>query len=152
MRLADWHVFQVLTKRAERLEEISPELNWAPNIWAGVSVENADHTWRIDHLRRTGAATKFISVEPLIGPIPNLHKQLTGIDWVIVGGESGRGARPMDIAWVRDIRDQCNASNVQFFFKQWGGVNKKATGRLLDGRTWDQMPNEKESVSSVSVR
>lgn len=152
MRLADWHVFQVLTKRAERLEEVSSELDWAPNVWAGVSVENADYAWRIDHLRRTGAATKFLSVEPLIGPIPNLHKHLKGIDWVIVGGESGRGARPMEINWVRDIRDQCNASNVQFFFKQWGGTNKKVAGRTLDGRTWDQMPDQKESVNPVPVR
>ncbi len=138
MNDAPWHQYQVLTKRADRLAELSAGLPWAPHIWQGVSVENADYTWRIDRLRETGAHIKFLSIEPLLGPIPNLD--LSGIDWVIVGGESGPGARPMDPAWVRDIRDQCIEAHVAFFFKQWGGVNKKRTGRELDGRFWNQMP------------
>ncbi|MCL5882972.1 MAG: phage Gp37/Gp68 family protein [Actinobacteria bacterium] len=135
---ADWHVFQVLTKRSERLLELSGHLPWPDNIWMGVSVENADYAYRIDHLRATAAATKFLSLEPLLGPIPGLN--LEGIDWVIVGGESGPGARPMDPSWVTDIRDQCAKAGVPFFFKQWGGVRKKKAGRLLEGRTWDDMP------------
>jgi protein gp37 len=138
MNAAHWHQYQVLTKRADRLLELSPVLSWAPHIWQGVSVENADVAWRIDRLRRTGAHIKFLSLEPLIGPLNDLD--LAGIDWVIVGGESGPGARPMDAAWVRDIRDQCRESGVAFFFKQWGGVNKKRAGRLLDGRYWNEMP------------
>lgn len=138
MASADWHRFQVLTKRAERLLEIERELLWPENVWMGVSVENADYQDRIDYLRATGAHIKFLSVEPLLGPIPDMN--LAGIDWVIVGGESGPGARPMDPRWVIDIRDQCTAAGVPFFFKQWGGVWKKKTGRLLEGRTWDEMP------------
>ena len=138
MNAADWHTYQILTKRAERLEALSPELPWASHIWMGVSVENADFVSRIDHLRRSHAHIKFLSLEPLLGPLPNLD--LTGIDWVIVGGESGPKARPMDPAWVVDIRDRCRASGVAFFFKQWGGTNKKKAGRILDGRTWDDMP------------
>jgi protein gp37 len=135
---ADWHHYQVLTKRAERVEELSPALPWQENIWMGVSVENEDYVFRIDHLRRTGARVKFLSLEPLLGPLLDLD--LTGIDWVIVGGESGPGARAMRESWVIDIRDQCLAARVPFFFKQWGGVNKKKTGRALHGRIWDQMP------------
>jgi len=138
MHRADWHQYQVLTKRAERLEELSDYLPWAPQIWIGVSVENGDYVERIDHLRKTGAHVKFLSLEPLLGPLWKLN--LRGIDWVIVGGESGPGARPMDPAWVADIRDQCVRAGVAFFFKQWGGVNKKQTGRRLEGRTWDEMP------------
>lgn len=138
MNTADWHQYQVLTKRAERLAEVSPQLPWSPQIWQGVSVENADYTWRIDHLRETGAFVKFLSLEPLLGALPDLD--LTDIDWVIVGGESGPGARDIDGDWVRDIRDQCVEAEVPFFFKQWGGVNKKRTGRELDGRFWNQMP------------
>ncbi len=138
MRLADWHQYQILTKRAERLEQLNRYLPWAPQIWMGVSVENADYVERIDHLRRTGAHIKFLSLEPLLGPLPSLNLQ--GIDWAIVGGESGPGARPIDPAWVTDIRDQCVRAGVGFFFKQWGGVNKKRTGRTLEGRTWDEMP------------
>ncbi|MBV9507387.1 MAG: phage Gp37/Gp68 family protein [Acidobacteriia bacterium] len=138
MRQADWHQYQVLTKRADRLEELSHRLPWAPHIWMGVSVENADYVTRIDHLRRTAARVKFLSVEPLLGPLPDLD--LHGIDWVIVGGESGPGARPMQPGWVATIRDQCLRAGVAFFFKQWGGVNKKRTGRELDGRTWDELP------------
>ncbi len=138
MRVADWHQYQVLTKRADRLAELSHHLAWARQIWMGVSVENADYRERIDHLRQTGAHVKFLSIEPLLGPLPKLS--LRGIDWVIVGGESGPGARPMDPAWVADIRDQCLRSGLAFFFKQWGGVNKKRTGRQLDGRTWNELP------------
>jgi protein gp37 len=138
MTSAHWHQYQVLTKRADRLEEIAPDLPWAPHIWMGVSVESKDYVDRIDHLRRTAAGVKFLSLEPLLGPLPSLD--LRGIDWVIVGGESGHGARPMRQTWVVDIREQCQAAAVPFFFKQWGGVNKKKAGRLLDGKTWDDMP------------
>ena len=132
------HQYQVLTKRSHRLLQLNSELPWPQNVWMGVTVENADYISRIDHLRQTDAAIKFISFEPLLGPIPNID--LEGIDWVIVGGESGPGARPMLPDWAADIRDQCLAADVPFFFKQWGGVNKKKTGRILDGQTWDQMP------------
>lgn len=138
MRQAAWHDFQILTKRSERLVELSTELSWPDNVWMGVSVENADYAHRIHHLRSTGASVKFVSAEPLLGPLTNLN--LAGIHWVIVGGESGPMARPMDKAWVTDIRDQCQQAGVPFFFKQWGGVRKKKAGRLLDGRTWDEVP------------
>jgi len=138
MGRAGWHQYQILTKRSERLLEFNHQLPWKPHVWMGVSVENSDYVHRIDHLRQTDAHVKFLSVEPLLGPLPNL--KLHGIDWVIVGGESGPGARPMRPEWVADIRDQCQHAGVVFFFKQWGGVNKKKTGRLLEGRTWDQMP------------
>ncbi len=135
---APQHTFQILTKRADRLEELSGSLEWPGNVWIGVSVENADYTFRIDHLRRTGAAIKFLSLEPLLGPLEDLN--LTKIDWVIAGGESGPAARPMEANWVRSIRDQCENSDVAFHFKQWGGINKKKAGRTLDNRTWDQFP------------
>ena len=139
MRRAHWHRFQVLTKRAERLQELSHHIEWPDNVWMGVSVENAEHAFRIDCLRATSAAIKFLSLEPLLGPLPEL--QLNGMDWVIVGGESGPGARHMDKDWVRDIRDQCQRREVPFFFKQWGGTNKKKSGRLLDGRIYGGMPS-----------
>jgi protein gp37 len=138
MKQADWHCFQVLTKRAERLATLSPLLCWRPHIWMGVSVEQRRYTWRIDALRQTEAWVKFLSLEPLLESLPNLD--LRGIDWVIVGGESGPGARPMEASWVLDLRDQCQRAGVAFFFKQWGGVHKHTTGRVLDGRTWDEMP------------
>lgn len=138
MNATPQHTYQILTKRAERLEDLSPELEWPDNVWMGVSVENNDYAIRIDHLRHIAAAVKFLSLEPLLGPLDELN--LTGIDWVIAGGESGPGARPMDADWVRSIRDQCETENVAFHFKQWGGVNKKKTGRTLDGRTWDDFP------------
>jgi protein gp37 len=138
MRQASWHQFQILTKRAERLAELSQKIDWPKNVWMGVSVEMELYKQRIDSLRKTGAKVKFLSLEPLLGPIPKMN--LKGIDWVIVGGESGPGARPMDQAWVLDIQAQCNKVKVPFFFKQWGGVNKKKAGRLLEGRTWDEMP------------
>jgi protein gp37 len=139
MRQASWHRFQILTKRSNRLAELSPSIDWPGNVWMGVSVESADYTWRIDHLRQTGANVRFLSVEPLLGPLPQLD--LLNIHWVIVGGESGPGARPMDEEWVTKIRDQCRQAGVPFFFKQWGGVNKKKAGRELEGRTWDEMPS-----------
>jgi protein gp37 len=135
------HTYQVLTKRAERLEELAPHLPWAPHVWMGVSVESSDYEYRIDHLRRTGAAVKFLSLEPLLGPLESLG--LDDIDWAIAGGESGPNARPMPVEWVRSIRDQCKAAKVAFHFKQWGGVNKKRTGRTLDGRTWDEQPKRR---------
>lgn len=138
MHKARWHRFQILTKRAERLEILYSKLKWSPNIWMGVTVENNDYTFRIDCLRKTNARIKFISFEPLIGPIHDVN--LTGIDWVIVGGESGPGARKLNLEWVIELRDQCIESGVSFFFKQWGGVNKKKAGRTLEGRTWDEMP------------
>jgi protein gp37 len=134
------HVFQVLTKRAERLFEVHEELKWTHNIWMGVSVENENVIHRIDLLRKTKARVKFLSCEPLISPLPNLN--LNKIDWVIVGGESGHRPRPMDAGWVLDIQEQCEKSEVAFFFKQWGGRNKKANGRLLNGKTYDEMPEQ----------
>jgi protein gp37 len=138
MRRADWHEYQILTKRSTRLRELDSELGWPPHVWMGVTVESAEYRYRIDDLRATRAAVKFLSLEPLLGPMPDLD--LTGIDWVIVGGESGPGARPVEESWVVDLRDQCAGAGVPFFFKQWGGVNKKKAGRILQGRTWDQMP------------
>jgi protein gp37 len=145
MRRASWHTFQVLTKRSTRLLELDCEITWPPNVWMGVSVENKDYSFRVNDLKQIGAHVKFLSLEPLLGPLPNLD--LFGISWVIVGGESGPGARPMAEDWVVDIRDQCRVAHVPFFFKQWGGVRKKYKGRLLQGRTWDQMPQQRTSSS-----
>jgi protein gp37 len=139
MSSAPQHRFQVLTKRSRRLVDLNRSLQWPENVWVGVSVENSDYIERIDHLRQTDAAVKFISFEPLIGPVNGIN--LKGIDWAIVGGESGPGARPMDESWVIDIRDNCSKQGVPFFFKQWGGVNKKKTGRLLEGEIYEQMPH-----------
>jgi protein gp37 len=144
MRRAHWHRFQVLTKRAERVAELDRRIEWAPNIWMGVSVETAKYLPRIDHLRKTRAHVRFLSLEPLLGPLGKLD--LRGIHWAIVGGESGPKARPMDPTWVIDIREQCKKAKVPFFFKQWGGKNKKQAGRILDGRTWDEMPAEPSAV------
>jgi protein gp37 len=138
MGLAHWHQYQVLTKRSERVLELSRDLDWMPQMWMGVSVESEKYKYRIDDLRETGAHVKFLSLEPLLGSLGNLN--LRGIDWVIVGGESGPGARRVDPQWVTEIRDQCVDGGIAFFFKQWGGVRKKKTGRSLEGRTWDQMP------------
>ena len=139
MREAHWHRFQVLTKRADRLAELNPVLDWAPNVWMGVSVEQRRYLARVEQLKTTGAHTKFLSIEPLLESLGGFD--LTGIDWVIVGGESGPGARPMHPDWVRGVRELCIESHVPFFFKQWGGTRKKKTGRVLDGTTWDQMPS-----------
>jgi protein gp37 len=139
------HTYQILTKRAERLAELSSKLEWPPNVWMGVSVESQDYLWRVDHLRSTSAKIKFLSLEPLLGPLERLI--LDDIDWVIVGGESGPNARPMEPRWVQSIRDQCLKARVAFYFKQWGGPNKKKTGRTLDGLTWDEFPMRTASQS-----
>jgi protein gp37 len=161
MHRAHWHQFQILTKRSERLLELSPHLQWTSNIWQGVSIESAAYRFRIDHLRHTGARVKFLSLEPLLGPLGPLD--LGGIDWVIAGGESGPGCRSMAPEWVRDIRLQALNANVSFFFKQWGHIrnNPDASdptakenggtakgGRSLDGAVWNQMPARLETVSS----
>lgn len=138
MRDCPHHTFQVLTKRSEQLVEVAPYLDWTPNIWMGVSVESEDYKFRIESLRKTPAKVKFLSLEPLLGDLGVLN--LEGIDWAIAGGESGPAARDMQPEWVRSIRDQCVSSGVAFHFKQWGGVNKKKSGRTLDGRTWDELP------------
>lgn len=148
MAKAYWHRFQVLTKRSERLLELSPKLDWKPNIWMGVSVETDRFVNRIDDLRQTGAQIKFLSLEPLLGPLSKLD--LEGIHWAIVGGESGPGARPMKEEWVTEIRDQCKKARVPFFFKQWGGVVKSRTGRKLEGRTWSQMPDRGHLLPTTS--
>lgn len=132
------HTFQILTKRPERAADMSRFLNWSDNIWMGTSVENQDMVGRVHELRKIDARIRFLSVEPLLGAIPRLP--ISGIHWVIVGGESGPGARLMKREWVRHIRDRCNRYDVPFFFKQWGGVNKKCGGRLLEGRVWEEMP------------
>lgn len=132
------HTYQLLTKRSKRLAEIADDIYWPPNCWVGVSIESDRYTFRAEHLRRCFSAVRFLSLEPLLGPLPSLD--LTGIDWVIVGGESGPNARPIEADWVRHLRDQCQLYGVPFFFKQWGGRTPKAGGRELDGRTWDQMP------------
>jgi protein gp37 len=144
MAQAHWHVFQVLTKRAARLGKLDRELEWPANVWMGVSVETRRYLGRLDFLRRSRASVKFVSFEPLLGPLGVLD--LVGIDWVIVGGESGPGARPMSESWVTEIRDQCVESRTPFFFKQWGGFNKKKSGRLLDGVTWNQAPSVPEQM------
>lgn len=132
------HTYQILTKRSRRLIEIAPKLSWTPNIWQGVSVENETVIHRISDLKQISSCVRFVSFEPLIGPLDSVD--ITGIHWVIVGGESGPGARPIKTQWVRDVRDMCLEQKVPFFFKQWGGVQKHLTGRSLDGRTWDQYP------------
>jgi protein gp37 len=142
MNKANWHVFQVLTKRAEYLEHIAPMLHWSENIWIGVSVESEEYLWRIDHLRSVPSTVKFLSLEPLLGPLGNIDLQ--GIQWVIVGGESGPRSRPVKKEWITEIRDQCLKAGVKFFFKQWGGMNKKLAGRELEGRTWNEMPSRQK--------
>jgi protein gp37 len=138
MEKADWHTYQVLTKRSRRLVELDSGLEWSPHVWMGVSVESERYKHRIDHLRQCRARVKFLSLEPLLGPLE--HLDLRDIGWVIAGGESGPGARPMQAEWVLDIRDQCRQARVPFFFKQWGGVFKKKSGRQLEGQTHDEMP------------
>lgn len=139
MNKVDRHVFQVLTKRAERLVEMAPRLAWTKNIWAGVTVESHDYLVRLDNLKKVPSSVRFVSFEPLLGSIDNAD--LSGIDWVIVGGESGPGARPMKKEWAASLRNACLYQNIPFFFKQWGGVNKKKAGRVLDGEIWSQLPN-----------
>ena len=147
MAQASWHIFQILTKRAERLAALAPRLQWPSHVWQGVSVENTRYTSRIASLVTVPAAVRFLSVEPLLGPIPELP--LNGIGWVIVGGESGPMCRPVNPMWIRGIRDQCVAAGVPFFFKQWGGRTAKSGGRVLDGRTWDELPEVAERALLV---
>jgi protein gp37 len=142
---ADWHVFQVLTKRPDRLAELAPTLPWPPNVWMGVTIENRRFVHRADMLREVPAAVRFISAEPLLGPLEGLD--LTGINWLIAGGESGPRHRRVDVEWIRDLRDRCTDEGVAFFFKQWGGLRAKSGGRELDGRTWDEMPVARELVA-----
>jgi protein gp37 len=137
MNRANWHIFQILTKRSERLQELSHLLSWNLNIWMGVSIETQEYSYRTKNLLKTNTYLKFISCEPLLGP---LSLNLKGIEWVIAGGESGPKARPIDPSWVISLRDQCKKANVPFFFKQWGGFNKKKNGRLIDGKIWDEIP------------
>lgn len=137
---ADWHVYQILTKRSSRLAELAPQLPWAPHIWAGVTIELNTMVSRANHLRRVPAHVRFISAEPLLGPLTDLD--LTDIHWLIAGGESGHGHRPCDADWIRDLRDRCSDADVAFFFKQWGGRTPKSRGRDLDGRTHDEMPGQ----------
>jgi protein gp37 len=144
MRACPQHTFQILTKRPERMTRWSAENPAPANVWLGTSVEDERVSSRIDRLRECAAAVRFLSCEPLIGPLPNMN--LTGIDWVIVGGESGPGYRPMSAEWVRDIRAQCERSGVAFFFKQWGGPTPKSGGRTLDGRTWDAFPEKRSGI------
>ncbi len=144
MNKAEQHTFQVLTKRPGRAAQMNNRLHWTPNIWFGTSIESARWMFRLEQLLEVDAHTKFLSLEPLIGPLQDI--QLAGVDWVIAGGESGPKARPMQANWVRQIRDNCVDSGVPFFFKQWGGVFKKKTGRTLDGRTWDEMPARRLAV------
>lgn len=139
MKKSHWHTFQILTKRSDRLLELADKLPWPENVWIGVSVESSEYTFRIHHLKRVPAAVRFVSAEPLLGPLNRLP--LRNIDWVIVGGESGPRSRNISEDWVKRIRDRCIGYGVSFFFKQWGGVRKKTTGRLLDGRTWDELPS-----------
>ena len=138
MKTANWHQYQVLTKRSARLLQLSSQLPWQDHIWMGITVENSENAFRIDDLRQTSAKFRFLSLEPLLGPMPELN--LEGIDWVIVGGESGPGARPMKPDWVIEIRNQCLKSGVPFFFKQWGGTNKRKNGRQLEGKYWNEKP------------
>ena len=149
MNTANRHCFQVLTKRSGRMGQLSKNFDWSSNIWMGVSVEEARFQYRIKHLADSPASVKFLSLEPLLGPMPDLP--LAGIDWVIVGGESGPNAREMREEWVTEIRDLCIRANVPFFFKQWGGVNKKKAGRLLDDRIWNQMPSKREDIAARMI-
>jgi protein gp37 len=149
MNKAHWHRFQILTKRSDRLMKLDPKLKWSENIWMGVSVEDIQHAFRVNELRATSAEVKFLSLEPLLDSMQEID--LSGIDWVVVGGESGPKARPIDYQWVVALRDRCKYQNVPFFFKQWGGTNKRKAGRQLDGRTWEEMPKS-SSIGSVCTR
>ena len=144
------HTYQILTKRSQRLASVGPELDWPPNVWMGVSVETSRYAFRIDHLRTVPAEIRFISAEPLLGPLHNLD--LSGIQWLIAGGESGYNARPIDEAWVLDLRDQCGAVDVAFFFKQWGGLTSKSGGRLLKGVVHSEMPFSGDKSASLAIR
>jgi protein gp37 len=149
MKRADWHIFQVLTKRSRRLKRFQHQFPWPDNVWMGVTVESQHYTYRIDDLRATNAAVRFLSLEPLLGPIPDLN--LLGVGWVVVGGESGPGARLMKKEWVEDIQQHCHRQGVPFFFKQWGGVNRKKTGRRLNGRTYEELPRVHYPIRQLSL-
>ena len=149
MAEAQQHTFQILTKRARRVAALADQLDWPPNMWMGVSVENQDYLWRIDCLREVRGVVRFVSFEPLLGPISDV--QLGGVHWAIVGGESGPGARPMHPDWARGVRDECLAAGVPFFFKQWGGVRRRELGRLLDGREWDQYPRTAHQLRTAAL-
>lgn len=138
------HTYQLLTKRPRRMARMAPDLPWPRNVWVGVSVEMQTQAWRVAELRKVPAAVRFISAEPLLGP---LDLDLIGIDWLIAGGESGPGHRPMDERWALDLRDQCASSGIPFFFKQWGGARAKTGGRELEGRTWDELPPMRRSLT-----
>ena len=146
---AEQHTFQILTKRHERMAELAPSLRWPRNVWMGVTIENRRFVHRADRLREVPAAVRFISAEPLLGPLEGLD--LTGIDWLISGGESGPRHRPVKVEWLRELRDRCAQEGVAYFFKQWGGARPKSGGRLLDGRTWDQMPTPRERTSTSAL-
>jgi len=146
MGRAEHHTFQILTKRHERLAELAPSLTWHPNIWMGVSIENRRFVRRADYLREVDAAVRFISAEPLLGPLDGLD--LTGIDWLIAGGESGHKHRPVKPKWLRDLRDRCIDEEVAYFFKQWGGHHPQSGGRQLDGRTWDELPSTRVALAA----
>jgi protein gp37 len=148
MRRAHWHIFQVLTKRSRRLREVAGKLCWPSNVWMGVTVESADYASRIADLRAAPAAVRFVSFEPLLGPVDGVG--LEGLDWVIAGGESGPHARPLCAEWVRELRQQCQSAGIPFFFKQWGGPKRKQAGRLLDGRTWDEYPADLAHATGAS--
>jgi protein gp37 len=150
MAQADRHTFQILTKRADRLAQLAPKLDWPSNVWMGVSIENRRFVHRADWLRTVPAAVRFISAEPLLGPLEGL--KLRDIDWLIAGGESGHRHRPVRVEWLRDLRDRCNSEGVRFFFKQWGGRHPKAGGRLLDGREWSQWPGGKPRSMELALR
>lgn len=149
MRETPWHIYQILTKRDKRLVQLAPQLEWSDNIWMGVSVENQNYVHRVDSLRQVDAKVRFLSCEPLLGP---LQLDLTGIHWVIVGGESGQKHRPMQVEWAQSIRDQCQEAGVAFFFKQWGGRTPKAAGRLLDDKIWDEMPKAENKQRQKLLR
>lgn len=151
MERASWHTFQVLTKRPKRMLQLAPTLPWPDNIWAGTSVELDRYTWRANHyLRQVPAGVRFVSAEPLLGPLPSL--KLEHLNWVITGGESGPRHRPCDAGWVRDLRDRCVGAGVAFFHKQWGGPRPKAGGRELDGQTWNQLPPRRASAEIAACR
>jgi len=149
MAKAHWHTFQVLTKRHDRLQAIAPKLKWPANVWMGVSIENRRWVKRADSLRAVSSAVRFISAEPLLGPLEGLD--LNGIHWVIAGGESGSRHRPVHVDWIRDVRERCRAAGVPFFFKQWGGRTSKIGGRVLDGQEWNQMPVDGELLLAKRV-
>jgi protein gp37 len=149
MRVTPQHSYQVLTKRARRLNELSAQIDWPDNVWVGTSIEDERQLHRADDLRRVKAAVRFLSLEPLIGPLPRLN--LEGIDWVSLAGESGPNARPMAADWVRDLRDRCQSRGIPFFFLQWGGTSSKSGGRLLDGRTWDELPRPVKAMPALKV-